>query len=90
MKLTSSPRERIQTVTLGLVAHKSGPNILLGIFLGALIQTLAPSQAWWTVASFFVWVLSVVFFAVADEVQSAIQEKKNRLLEPESRYYGIE
>lgn len=91
MKLVNSPRERLKTVTLGLVSHKSGPNVVAGIFLGAVIQALAGFTPWWYVLlAGGAWGVSIVAYAVADEVRSTIEEQKNRLLEPESEYRGIE
>lgn len=91
MKLTESPLDRIKTVTLGLFAHKSGPNVVAGIFVGGVLQSLAGFVPWWwSILTGFVWVAWVLVYAVADEVKEQIEEQKNRLLEPESHYYGIE
>lgn len=91
MQLTESPRDRFKTVTLGLLAHKSGPNVIAGIAIGGVLQALAGFSPWWWAAlTVGVWSAWVVMYAVADEIQQRIEEKRNRLLEPESRYYGIE
>lgn len=91
MKLVESPRDRLRSVTLGLFADKSGPNVVAGIFVGGVLQALAGfSPWWWPILTGFVWLLWVLIYAVADELQQAIQERKNRLLDPESQYYGIE
>lgn len=91
MKLVESPTDRLKTVTLGLFAHKSGPNVVAGIFISGLLQAVAGfSPWWWAVLSGAVWIAWVTVYAVADEVQQSIREQKNRLLDPESEFYGIE
>lgn len=91
MKTFDSPRDRLQTVTLGLISHKSGPNILLGLFLGAAVQNAAPTPAWWVVGSGLLWAASVLAYSVADEVRQAIEEERRRLLDPlGGRPRGIE
>lgn len=91
MKLVDSPRDRLKTVTLGLISHKSGPNVIAGIFLSAVIQAAAGFTPWWyVVLAGVAWTVSILAYAVADEVRSAIEERKNRLLDPDSEYYGIE
>lgn len=91
METFESPLDRLKTVTFGLVGDKSGPNILLGLFLGAAIQTAAPSELWWAVGAGSAWAASVVAYSVVDELQEAIEEQKYRLLDPvEARPRGIE
>lgn len=91
MKLKESPRDRIKTVTLGLLAHKSGPNVVAGIALGGILQVIAGFSPWWWAAlTTAVWIAWILVYAVADEIQQQIEERKNQLLAPESRYYGIE
>lgn len=91
MRTFESPVDRFKAVTLGLVSHKSGPNIMLGIFVGAAIQTLAPSAWWWVALSGAAWGASVLVYSVVDEVLEAIEEQKNRLLDPvDGRPRGIE
>lgn len=91
MKLRESPRDRLKTVTLGLLAHKSGPNVVAGIALGALLQAIAGfSPWWWPLLTGAVWALWILVYALADEVKAQIEERKNQLLSPESEYYGIE
>lgn len=91
MKLTESPRDRFRTVTLGLFAHKSGPNVIAGAAITAILQAVAGFSPWWWAAlTVAVWLAWVLIYAVADEVQQRIEEQRNRLLAPESQYYGIE
>lgn len=91
MKLQESPRDRLATVTLGLLAHKSGPNVVAGIALGGILQTAAGfSPWWWGLLTTTVWVVWILVYAIADEVQQQIEERKNRRLSPTSEYYGIE
>lgn len=91
MKLHESPSERLKTVTLGLFSDQSGPNVVLGVFITAALQA-ATGRApwWWAAASGAVWALSVAVYALVDEVRQAIEERKNRVLDEESEYYGIE
>lgn len=91
MKTFETPKDRLKSVTLGLLAHKSGPNILLGIFVGSLLQVTTPNDAVWVAGSAGVWLLAVVSYSVADEITVAIEERKNRLLDPaDGRPRGIE
>lgn len=91
MQTFESPRDRLKTVTLGLLTDKSGPNIFLGLFLGALVQTMAPTPWWWVAGAGGIWAMSVFTYSVVDEVLQAIEEEKNRLLDPaDGRPRGIE
>lgn len=91
MRLVESPRERLYEVTLGLFSDRTLPNVLLGAFLTSLLQ-LAVGTVPWTLAALagLLWALSVGVYAAVDEVRRAIEERKNRLLDPESEFYGIE
>lgn len=91
MGLTDSPRDRLAEVTLGLFAHKSGPNVVAGVAITAVLQAAAGFTSWWWAGlATVVWAAWVLVYAVADEVQQAIEERENRRLSPESDYYGIE
>lgn len=88
---SQSPLERAKTVTLGLLAHKSGPNVMAGIAVGGVLQAIAGFSPWWWAALTVVtWIVWITLYAVADAVKQQIEERKNRLLNPESQYYGIE
>lgn len=82
MKTFDTPWDRFQTVTLGMLAHRSGPNILLGLFVGSALQVVTPNDAIWVVGAGLVWFSSVVVYSVADERVQSIAEEKKRLLEP--------
>lgn len=91
MKTFETPRDRLKTVTFGLVRDGSLPNILLGLMLGAGIQTLSPTDWWWVLGAAVAWALSVVAYSVVDEIIEAIEDEKNRLLDPQDgRPKGIE
>lgn len=91
MKLVESPRERLKSVTLGLATDQSGPNVVAGIFFGAVFTTLAGmTPTWYPALPGLGWLASIIIYAYADEVKQEIEERRNRLLEPESEYYGIE
>lgn len=91
MQTFDTPVDRLREVTFGQLGDRSWPNILLGIFIGAVIQTVAPSQLWWAIGSGVAWGGAVVVYSVVDEVQAAIEERKNRLLEPiDARPRGVE
>lgn len=89
--LAETPRDRLVEVTLGLFAHKSGPNVMAGIAIGGILHSAAGfSPPWWGVLTTSVWLAWVLVYAVSEEVKRSIEERENRLLEPESAYYGIE
>lgn len=91
MKLDENPRERLRSVGLALFTDPSGPNILLGILTSAVLQFLIGMvPVTWPVVAAMAWGASVVTYAYVDAVRQAIEEERNRLLEAESRYYGIE
>lgn len=91
MKLNDSPKERLKGVTLGLLSDKSGPNVILGVFVTAFLQSIIGRAPWsWAAVSGFVWVVSVLAYSVADEVSERIEEQKNKVLSDESDYRGIE
>lgn len=91
MQLVETPRDRMKSVGLALFTDPSGPNILLGIFASAALQyAIGMVPITWPVVACIVWIASVVVYAVADELKRAIDERKTRLLEPESAFYGIE
>lgn len=91
MRLNESPKERLKGVTLGLLSDKSGPNVILGVFVTAFLQALTGRAPWsWAAAGFTAWVVSVLVYSVADEVSERIEEQKNKVLSDESDYPGIE
>lgn len=96
MRLVKSPRGRLYDVTLGLAAHRSLPNILLGAFLGSSIQLVVGMVPWtFPAVSGALWALSVVLYAVADELQEAIEEQRRKendpwRLEDVDDPYGVE
>lgn len=83
MRLVESPRDRLYDVTLGLAAHRSLPNILLGAFLGSSIQLVVGMVPWtFPAVSGVLWALSVLLYAVADELQEAIAEQRRKDNDP--------
>lgn len=91
MKLTESPQERLKSVGLVLFTDPSGPNILLGALVSATLQYVIGMVPWtWPAVAGLAWASSVLVYAYVDEVQTSIEERRNRLLDPESAYYGIE
>lgn len=91
MKLRDSPQERLKEVTLGLISHKSGPNVILGAFVTACLQSLtgrAPPS--WAIVTGFAWALSVLLYAISDEIREQIEQRKRETLDRESAYRGIE
>jgi hypothetical protein len=91
MRIRDSPRDRLKEVTLGLLSHKSGPNVILGVFVTALLQSLTGrAPLWWAGVSGVAWGLSVIGYAVADGIKARIEEQKRQLLSDESDYRGIE
>lgn len=91
MKLVETPRERLQSVALALFTDPSGPNILLGILVGAVLQAaIGMVPVTWPIVAGMAWGTSVVTYAYVDEVKQRIEAERNRLLEAESAYYGIE
>lgn len=83
MKLVESPRDRLETVTLGLVADRTLPNVLLGAALTASIQLSVGMVGWPLPAvSAACWLLSVVLYAWADEVKAALEERRRRESNP--------
>lgn len=95
MQLVETPRDRLRNVTIGLFAHRSGPNVLAGVFAGALLQWLSPSSWTFVLLTLAAWAVSVVVYAIVDEVKQTIDEQQRRrdnpwLLEPDSAPRGIE
>lgn len=91
MRLEDHPRERVKAVAFALFTDQSGPNILLGIFVSAALQAaIGMVPAGWAALAGAVWLVDVGIYAVLDDVRRRLEAERNRLLEPESRYYGIE
>lgn len=82
METFDTPWDRFQTVTLGMLAHRSGPNVLLGLFVGAALQSFTPDDVAWVVGAGAAWFASVIAYSVADERVQALAEDRKRLLEP--------
>lgn len=83
MRLTESPRDRFREVTIGLAAHRSLPNILLGAFLTSCIQLIVGMVGWaFPAVSGALWLCSVLVYAVADEVLEAIKERRRKENDP--------
>lgn len=94
--LAQSPLDRLRTVTLGLLAHKSGPNVVAGISLSAILQSIVGfTPYWWAVLATGVWLVWIVVYAIADEAQAFIEEQKRKrenpwILDTVEEPYGIE
>lgn len=93
MRTFDAPRARFKEVTLGMLAHKSGPNILLGLLIGATIETFAPFTWGVPALAALAWAVAVVIYSATDELAEAIEAEKNRKLVPlddDERPRGVE
>lgn len=96
MAFVESPLDRIKSVTLGLAAHKSGPNVAAGLFMGALAQFLNGSVGpRYVLLTGAIWTSTIGVYAISDEVASRIQERRRQqssywFLEPAEAPPGIE
>lgn len=91
MELVTTPRERLRSVAFALFTDPSGPNIMLGILASAALQAaIGMVPITWPAVAAVAWVASVVTYAYVDEVKQRIEAERERLLEPESQFYGIE
>lgn len=92
MQTFESPIERGKAVVLALATDQSGPNVVAGIWIGALLSAIAGRAPWsWVAVTFAAYVLVVVNYSLADEYKAYLEEQKNRVLDPiEDRPRGIE
>lgn len=78
MQTFESPVDRVKSVTLDLFRHRSGPNIMLGIFVGAFMQWVSPTQLLWVVGTAIAWAASVIVYSIVDELMAYWEEQQRQ------------